>query len=80
MENTWPGGVRRAISQKRHKQWNANNYPGTRQLCNKCGEPTGGCEEDTIWSEDGEPLCEECAADNVELRQYIYMRLREPRQ
>ena len=74
MKNIWPGGVRHAMSQKQHRQWNADHYPGTRQLCGKCGEPTGRCEEDTIWSEAGEPLCEECAEDNEKLRQYFYMR------
>ena len=59
--NTWPGGKRHAMSQAEHEKWNAYNYPGTRQICGECGEPTGFCEEDATWSEDGEPLCSECA-------------------
>ena len=61
-ENTWPGGVRRALTQSQHQQWNATHYPGTRQLCEICGEPTGK-------TEDCEPICyrcylEEAAVDN----------------
>lgn len=59
--NTWPGGYRHAMSQEEHRQWNAEHYPGTRQLCEWCGEPTGRCEEDAIHTDDGEgPLCEKC--------------------
>ena len=60
MENTWPGGYRHAMSQTEHEKWNSYNYPGTLQICSECGEPTGFCEEDGIWSKDGEPLCERC--------------------
>ena len=58
--NTWPGGRRHAMSQQDHDQWNARNYPGTLQICARCGEPTGNCEEDANWSEEGEPLCWNC--------------------
>ena len=59
--NTWPGGKRKAISQSEHEQWNAQHYPGTRQLCTECNTPTGRCEDDSIYNDDGEgPLCEEC--------------------
>lgn len=58
--NTWPGGVRRALTQSEHEHWNANNYPGTRQLCSRCDEPTSRCEEDSIYKGDEGPLCEEC--------------------
>lgn len=65
--NTWPGGRRRAMSQGDHEAWNAGNYPGTRQLCSECDEPTGRCEEDAIYTDAHEesygeigPLCEEC--------------------
>ena len=61
--NTWPDGVRHAISQSEHERWNAGNYPGTRQMCSKCDEPTGRCEDDTLWSADEDPLCEECWGD-----------------
>ena len=59
--NTWPKGYRHAMEQNEHEAWNANHYPGTRQLCCICDEPTGRCEDDTIYSADGDgPLCEEC--------------------
>lgn len=62
MENTWPRGVRHAMTQDEHRAWNATYYPGTRQLCSRCGEPTGRCEEDQIIdSASREPVCEECA-------------------
>jgi hypothetical protein len=64
--NTWPGGKRRAMHQSEHKRWNAHHYPGTRQLCDLCGDPTGRCEDDGIWSVDGEPLCEDCAKEHPE--------------
>ena len=60
MKNTWPDGYRHAIHQSEHEKWNATHYPGTRQLCDICGDPTGRCFEDTMWSNEGEPLCEEC--------------------
>ena len=62
MSNTWPNGKRKALSQCEHSAWNANNYPGTLQLCCQCENPTGRCEEDQIYSDDGEigPLCENC--------------------
>jgi hypothetical protein len=59
--NTWPGGIRHAMSQDAHEQWNAKTYPGTRQLCSHCDEPTGRCNEDTLLTDDG-PLCEDCYA------------------
>ena len=63
-ENTWPGGYRHAMHQHEHEQWNASNYPGTRQLCTRCEAPTGRCEEDMLYADDDEygefPLCEEC--------------------
>lgn len=62
--NTWPGDVRHAMHQDEHEAWNAENYPGTLQLCGVCEEPTGQCEEDAFWSEEGEPLCGECYDKN----------------
>jgi hypothetical protein len=59
-ENTWPGGYPHAMHQNEHEEWNAANYPGTRELCSVCEAPTGRCGEDSMWSPDGEPLCEEC--------------------
>lgn len=68
--NTWPGGVRRALLQSEHEAWNRTTYPGTRQLCEECGEATGNCEDDSLyWSGDPEerwdrdgigPLCWPC--------------------
>ena len=58
--NTWPGGNRKALYPEEHEAWNARHYPGTRQLCSVCDEPTGRCEEDTMSVGDGGPLCESC--------------------
>ena len=59
--NTWPGGQRHAMLQSEHAAWNAQHYPGTRQLCEECGEPTGRCEDDSLFAEDEHgPLCEFC--------------------
>lgn len=59
--NTWPGGYRHGMTQSQHNAWNANNYPGTLQLCSLCDKPTGRCEYDSIYLDDGdEPICEEC--------------------
>jgi len=58
--NTWPGGHRHAMHQHEHEAWNAHNYPGTLQLCSRCDEPTGRCEDDAILDDVGEPLCEAC--------------------
>ncbi len=60
--NSWPGGFRHGMLQSEHDAWNATHYPGTLQLCSVCEEPTGRCEDDTIFSEDEEPLCETCYA------------------
>ena len=49
------------ISQAEHERINAANYPGTRQMCEKCDQPTERCEEDAIYLDNGRgPLCEEC--------------------
>jgi hypothetical protein len=51
----------RARSQAEHRFINAREYPGTRQLCVKCQEPTDRCEEDARYADDGTgPLCEAC--------------------
>jgi hypothetical protein len=67
--NTWPGGKRRALSQGEHERWNSHEYPGTRQLCSVCANPTERCEDDTIWSDDGEPLCEKCKAEETNAKE-----------
>lgn len=61
--NTWPTGTRHAMYPDDHERWNASHYPGTRQLCERCEQPTGRCEEDAIRSEDGAILCEECNSE-----------------
>ena len=61
--NTWPGGQRHSMTQSEHIAWNARNFPGTRQLCEECGEATGRCEDDSLYADyDGDigPLCEDC--------------------
>lgn len=58
MTEWWKG---KALDQAAHERINASNYPGTRQLCCECDEPTGCCEEDSIFVGDVGPLCEECA-------------------
>lgn len=68
--NTWPGGYRHAIDQSEHERWNAEHYPGTRQLCSQCDQPTGRCEEDSIYTEDGNgPLCPECWHETTEYKE-----------
>lgn len=50
-----------AHDQSWHAQHNAKHFPGTRQLCVKCDQPTERCEEDSIHLEDGTgPLCPPC--------------------
>ena len=49
----------KARYQSDHERYNAMHYPGTRQVCVHCGQPTGKCEEDSFLGDDG-PLCEEC--------------------
>jgi len=61
--NTWPGGRRHAMLQSEHAEWNVKHFPGTRQLCESCGEPTGRCEDDSLCADEDEevgPLCEYC--------------------
>lgn len=48
------------MDQSEHEAYNATHYPGTRQMCVECDEPTGRCEEDTLPNDDGEPLCVTC--------------------
>ena len=50
-----------ARTQKEHQAINRVEYPGTRQLCAVCNEPTEHCEEDAIYLEDRSgPLCPDC--------------------
>lgn len=63
--NSWPGGKRHAMGQDEHERWNAGHYPGTRQLCYLCEQPTGRCEEDSIDTLLG-PICESCQKAELE--------------
>lgn len=51
----------KTYNQSEHERINSREYPGTRQLCITCSEPTGRCEEDGIFDIDGNPYCESCA-------------------
>lgn len=67
MSNSWPDGRRRALYQTEHEAWNAKHYPGTRQLCSLCDEPTGRCEDDSLYIEgDGDPVCESCWQESAD--------------
>lgn len=49
------------MHQNEHEAWNAAHYPGTRQLCTLCEEPTGRCEDDSLYADDESgPYCEKC--------------------
>lgn len=48
-----------ALTQDEHEVWNRTHYPGTRQICIRCGTPTGRCEEGSL-DHDGLPYCETC--------------------
>ena len=55
-----------ARTQDDHERINAQEYPGTRQLCFQCGEPTGRCEEDSMMDDSGDgPYCETCWGEGV---------------
>ena len=58
----------KAYTQDEHERINAREYPGTRQLCILCEEPTERCKEDAIYSEDGSegPFCIECWREHAE--------------
>ena len=61
--NTWPGGVRRPISQTEHDEWNRINYPGTRQMCEVCDGETGRTEDSSLKNDDGLVVCRSCFDD-----------------
>lgn len=58
MRNEWWRG--KALHQSTHERINAQHYPGTRQLCCRCEEPTERCEEDAIYLGEQGPLCITC--------------------
>ena len=49
-----------SYTQCEHARINAKEYPGTRQLCIDCDQPTGRCEDDSIFYEDDGPFCIGC--------------------
>jgi len=57
----------RALTPQEHEAWNATHYPGTRQMCAICDEPTGRCEDDAIYTINGDTICEDCADEHPEL-------------
>ena len=69
--NSWPGGRQHAMYQSEHEEWNARYYPGTRQLCSACDQPTGRCEDDSLYVSDVGPLCEECWKSKEPAREYL---------
>lgn len=60
------------MTQADHDEWNARHFPGTRQICEACGEPTGRCEYDSLYDGDCGPLCRACrdATEDEAPRQY----------
>jgi len=63
MTEWWRGKVH---DQATHAAINAVHYPGTRQLCIDCDQPTGRCEDDSFFYDEIGPLCEECYIDYSE--------------
>ena len=68
MQNTWPKGYRHVMSQSEHGHWNTEHFPGTRQICCVCHEPTGRCEEDALYADKKGPLCDSCFMDECDAR------------
>lgn len=65
------GEIMKARTQDEHERINAREYPGTRQLCCQCDEPTERCEEDAIYTNDGiGPLCEYCYHQTEEYKEF----------
>ena len=53
----------RALSQSDHERINSLGFPGTRELCCECDEPTGnaGAGDGSLFTDDGEgPFCGPC--------------------
>jgi len=54
-------GQIRPLDQSQHRAINAHYWPGTREICAECGEPTGsGGGDESRYNEDGEPVCGDC--------------------
>ena len=52
----------KARSQAEHQHINADSYPGTREICINCGDPTGkaGKGDDSLYLYDEGPYCQDC--------------------
>ena len=52
----------KARSQAEHQHINADSYPGTREICINCGDPTGkaGKDDDSLYLYDEGPYCQDC--------------------
>ena len=50
----------KARTPSEHEAINAREWPGTRQICEICGDATERCEEDAIYIDDLGPLCPDC--------------------
>ena len=62
----------KSINQDEHVKINEREYPGTRQLCELCDEPTGRCEDDSIICEYCEKvICEDCLACSGSLEKTV---------
>ncbi len=48
--------------QSQHECHNRSHYPGTRQICDWCDDPTGRCEDDEITYQ-GDVICPECFSE-----------------
>ena len=58
-----------ARTQVEHEIINSVCYPGTRQICVLCEEPTGRCEDDSISLEDETgPICPDCYHESEEYK------------
>jgi hypothetical protein len=53
-------GKRKAFYPSEHESINAVRYPGTRQICELCGDATGRCNEDAMHDKYGGVVCEDC--------------------
>jgi len=55
------GGFNRALTQEQHAEVNSVHPGLTLQYCDLCGDATGRCEEDAMYDDDGNTICENCA-------------------
>ena len=58
--NDFDSGKRKSFYPAEHERINAVRYPGTRQLCEQCGDETGRCEEDAMHDKYGRVVCGDC--------------------